>query len=175
MAFSYDQLKILIVDDDEFMRTLIKEVLQIIGFSAPNIHEAGDGLAALNSLEAEKVHIIISDWRMEPMDGLTFVRKLRDPDQSPDPFVPVIFCTAYTDQEMIERARDLGVNEIIAKPVSIGNVESRILAVLEQPRPFVNASYYFGPDRRRRRDGPAEGKDRRQKKRVHIKTVQDDT
>lgn len=175
MAFSYDQLQVLIVDDNEFTRSLIKEVLNIIGFQLPNIQEASDGLAALKSLEETKVHIVISDWRMEPMDGLTFVRKLRDPQNSPDPFVPVIFCSAYTEQELIERARDIGVNEVIAKPVSIGNIESRIRAVLEQPRPFVDENYYFGPDRRRRRDGPADGRDRRQKKRVHIKTVQDET
>lgn len=76
---------------------------------------------------------------------------------------------------MIERARDMGVNEVIAKPVSIGNIESRIIAVLEQPRPFVAETQYFGPDRRRRKDGPTDGKDRRQKKRVHIKSVQDET
>ncbi len=175
MAFSFDQLKILIVDDDEFTRVLIKEVLQIIGFTAPNIRLAGDGLAAFKHLEEEKIHIVMSDLRMKPMDGLTFVRKLRDPDNSPDPFVPVIFCTAYTDQAKVERARDMGVNEVIAKPISIGNVESRIRAVLEQPRPFVNESYYFGPDRRRRHEEPIDGKDRRQQKRVHIKTVRDDT
>jgi len=175
MAFVFDQLKILIVDDEAHTRTLIKEVLQIIGFSQANIREASDGLSAFKSLEEEKVHIIISDWRMEPMDGLTFVRKLRDQTTSPDPFVPVIFCSAHTDQEMIERARDMGVNEVIAKPVSIGNIESRIIAVLEQPRPFVAETQYFGPDRRRRRDGPTDGKDRRQKKRVHIKSVQDET
>ncbi len=174
MAFAFDQLKILIVDDEDHTRTLIKEVLQIIGFSQANIREASDGLSAIKSLEEERVHIVISDWQMEPMDGLTFVRKLRDQDESPDPFVPVIFCSAYTDQDMIERARDMGVNEVIAKPVNIGNVESRIIAVLEQPRPFVAASQYFGPDRRRRRDGPVNGKDRRQKKRVRIKTVRDE-
>jgi len=174
MAFAFDQLKILIVDDEDHTRTILREVLQIIGFRNPNIREASDGLSAIKSLEEEKVHIVISDWLMEPMDGLTFVRKLRDQDKSPDPFVPVIFCSARTEEEMIERARDMGVNEVIAKPISIGNVESRIIAVLEQPRPFVAASHYFGPDRRRRQDGPSDGKDRRQKKRVHIKTVQDD-
>lgn len=174
MAFTYDKLQVLIVDDNEFTRSLIKEVLNIIGFKLPNIREAGDGLAALKSLEEAKVHIVISDWRMEPMDGLTFVRKLRDPENSPDPFVPVIFCSAYTEQELIERARDMGVNEVIAKPVSIGNIESRIRAVLEQPRPFVDEHYYFGPDRRRRHEGRPDGEDRRQKKRVHIKTVRDE-
>lgn len=175
MAFAFDQLKILIVDDEAHTRALIKEVLQIIGFSQLNIREASDGLSAFKRLEEEKVHIIISDWRMEPMDGLTFVRKLRDQKNSPNPFVPVIFCSAYTEQELIERARDMGVNEVIAKPINIGNIESRIRAVLEQPRPFVDETYYFGPDRRRREDGPIDGKDRRRKKRVHIKTVQDET
>lgn len=97
MASVFDQLKILIVDDEAHTRTLIKEVLQIIGFNQANIREASDGLSAFKSLEEEKVHIIISDWRMEPMDGLTFVRKLRDQATSPDPFVPVIFCSAHTD------------------------------------------------------------------------------
>ena len=174
MQISYDRLRVLIVDDNEHTRSLIKEILHAMGFDLDNILEAGDGLAALQKMNEQKVHIIISDWRMEPMDGLTFVRKLRDPENSPDPFVPVIFCSADTDQELIERARDMGVNEVLTKPLTIGVIESRIKAVLEQPRPFVDATEYFGPDRRRRGDEPVQGEDRRAKKRYHIKRVRDD-
>ena len=161
MSYSYDQLRVLVVEDNQHTRALIRSVLQNLGFNAGHIREAFDGLSALEELQKEAVHIVISDWRMEPMDGLTFVRTLRDPEKSPDPFVPVILCSAYTDQELIESARDIGINEIIAKPISIGNIKSRIHAILDKPRPFVNASNYFGPDRRRRRGPVTTGQERR--------------
>jgi CheY-like chemotaxis protein len=171
MSLSFAPVRVLIVEDNAFTRSLIAEVLFTIGFQRGNIFEAEDGLSALKLLSSERVNLVITDWRMEPMDGLTFVRKLRDEAKSPDPFVPVIFCSAYTDQRLIENARDIGINEVIAKPININNIESRIRVIFEQPRPFVQANAYFGPDRRRRTEERTGDADRRAKKRYHIKTV----
>lgn len=164
MQKKYSELRALIVDDNAFMRKLIGDVLEGLGFCRQNIFEAGDGQEALDLLADEKVDFIICDWRMEPVDGLAFLRKLRDPRNSPDAFVPVIFCSAYTDEQLIERARDLGVNEVMTKPINVGNLESRVRAVIERPRPFVNDGGYFGPDRRRRRGGKSSPLDRRSSK-----------
>jgi CheY-like chemotaxis protein len=173
MPIPYPQLRVLIVEDHAFTRLLIKEVLQSLGCAQGNIREAEDGAAGLRMLKEQRVHLIICDWQMEPMDGLTFVRKLRDPNNSIDPFVPIIFCTAYTDMELIERARDTGVTEIMSKPITVKAIETKVRAVMEKPRPFVDSNHYFGPDRRRRRDdAPAD--DRRSARRTIIKQVTDE-
>lgn len=173
MNTPYSALRVLIVEDHAFTRLLIKEVLQSLGCNPNNIREAEDGAAGLRMLKEQRVHLIVCDWQMEPMDGLTFVRKLRDPKDSIDPFVPIIFCTAFTDMELIERARDTGVTEIMTKPITVKAIEDKVRAILEKPRPFVDSTQYFGPDRRRRRDD-APGDDRRRARRTIIKQVTDD-
>jgi CheY-like chemotaxis protein len=174
MSIPYAQLRVLIVEDHAFTRLLIKEVLQSLGCNPANVREAEDGGAGLNLLKEQRVHLIICDWQMEPMDGLTFVRRLRDPSNSIDPFVPIILCTAFTDRDLIERARDTGVTEIMTKPITVKSIEGKVRSILEQPRPFVDATQYFGPDRRRRSDDGAPRDDRRSARRTIIKQVSED-
>ena len=173
MQFDYAPLQVLIVEDHEYTRLLIKDVLENLGCSKSNICEADDGSSALTVLKEKRVHLIISDWKMEPMDGLTFVRTLRDPQKSEDPFVPFILCTAFTDRDLIERARDMGVTEVMAKPITVKAIDEKVRSIIESPRPFVDSSQYFGPDRRRRSDGVAPDVDRRKKRRTVIKQVED--
>jgi CheY-like chemotaxis protein len=167
------QIKILVVDDHAFTRLLIREVLQSLGCRATNVLEAEDGSAALKLLGDHRVHLIICDWQMEPMDGLTFIRALRDPEKSIDPFVPIILCSAFTERELVERARDLGVTEVLTKPITVKSIDDKVHAVIDAPRPFVDSTLYFGPDRRRHGEGEAPTEDRRRKRRTVVKQVDD--
>lgn len=171
MPFDFSPIRVLIIDDHAFTRLLIKEVLQNLGCAQSNLFEAEDGSSALELLKNERMHLIICDWQMEPMDGLTFIRSVRDQKKSIDPFVPVILCSAYTERELIERARDLGVTEIMTKPITVKAVEEKVRTVIEAPRPFVDSSLYFGPDRRRRSVGERPKNDRRKKRRTVVKQV----
>jgi two-component system chemotaxis response regulator CheY len=173
MAFDFAPLRVLIIEDHAFTRILIREVLENLGCSQSNIFEAEDGSSGLKILQEVRVHLIICDWQMEPMDGLTFVRKLRDPEKSKDPFIPVILCSAYTERDLIERARDIGVTEVMAKPITVKAIEEKVRATIQQPRPFVDSSLYFGPDRRRREGGDEFPNDRRRKRRTVVKQVED--
>lgn len=161
MHIGYKQLRVLIIDDQAFTRLLIKEVLQSLGAAPEHIFEAEDGGGGLEILKERKVDLIFCDWQMQPMDGLTFVRMLRDPEKSKNPYVPVIFCSAYTERELIERARDTGVSEIMAKPITVKAVHAKIEEILKRPRDFIESDRYFGPDRRRRSDRPATKGERR--------------
>ena len=172
MAFDFAPLRVLIIEDHDFTRVLIREVLENLGCAQSNIYEAQDGSAGLAKLDEQRVHLIICDWQMEPMDGLTFVRALRDPAKSKDPFIPVILCSAYTERDLIERARDIGVTEIMAKPITVKSIEEKVRATIQQPRPFVDASQYFGPDRRRR-EGDEVPNDRRKKRKTVVKQIDD--
>jgi two-component system, chemotaxis family, chemotaxis protein CheY len=173
MLFDFAPLRVLIVDDHNFTRLLIREVLQNLGCSQGNIFEAEDGSAALQVLKEQRVHLIICDWQMEPMDGLTFIRAIRDPKKSTDPFVPVVLCSAYTQRDLIERARDLGVTEIMTKPITVKAIEEKVRTVIESPRPFVDSTQYFGPDRRRRAENGPPTEERRKKRRTVVKQVED--
>lgn len=153
MPIDYLRLRLLIIDDQSFTRLLLREVLQSLGCVPENILEAEDGSTGLQILKEQNFDLIFCDWQMQPMDGLTFVRTLRDPGKSRNPYVPVIFCSAYTERELIERARDSGVSEIMAKPITVKTVQGKIEQILNRPRDFVESNAYFGPDRRRR-DAP---------------------
>ena len=94
--------------------------------------------------------IVVLDWVMDGMSGIDLVKMIRTHPHSPNPFVPVIMLTGHTQADRVETARDAGINEFLAKPVSVNGMMSRLVSVIEQPRPFVRTSLYFGPCRRRR-------------------------
>jgi response regulator RpfG family c-di-GMP phosphodiesterase len=58
--------------------------------------------------------------------------------------------TGHAERPLLERARDAGVHEFLAKPVSASMLYARLQRVIENPPPFVRSDTYFGPDRRRR-------------------------
>ena len=98
---------------------------------------------------------------MEGMSGLDFMRQVRTSPQSPNPFVPVIMLTGHTHIDHVRQARDAGVNEFLAKPVSVKAILTRLISVIEHPRPYVRTKSYFGPCRRRRGADEYHGPERR--------------
>lgn len=148
MGYRFDRIAILVVDDNTNMRRLISTVLHTIGIS--QILWADSVPAAMEHLARGPVDIVLTDYNMQPVDGIAFTRMLRDPEQSPDPFVPVIMMTGHATRKVVGAARNVGVTEFLAKPVSVASMYERLVQVIENPRPFVRTGSFFGPDRRRR-------------------------
>lgn len=159
MSYRFDRLKVLVVDDNQHMRTLVTAILQAFGIKT--VHEAHNGESAWAELLLHPCDIVIADWVMEGMSGLEFTEKVRTAPDSPNAFVPIIMLTGHTSVDHVQAARDAGVNEFLAKPVSSKAILSRLVAVIEHPRPFVRTKVYFGPCRRRRREGDYHGPERR--------------
>jgi CheY-like chemotaxis protein len=155
----FDLLKILLVDDNHHMRVLLTEILRAIGVT--HVYEATDGAEALQVMRLHPIDIIMSDLAMEPLDGIDFVRLLRNSPDSPNPMAPVIMITGHSTMKRVNEARDVGVNEFLSKPVTAKGVLDRITRVVENPRAFVRTQQYFGPDRRRRNDPTYDGPRRR--------------
>ncbi len=147
-GYNLERLNFLCVDDNKHMRALVKTILHALG--SKNVHEAADGADAFKELRHFPADIIICDWNMSPLDGLDFVRLVRTGKDSPNPFVPIIMLTGHTEMHRVIEARDAGVHEFLAKPISAKGLFSRIRSIIERPRPFIRAGLYFGPDRRRR-------------------------
>ena len=144
----YELINILLVDDNHHMRVLLAEILRAIGVR--HILEANDGAEALQLMRGSAVDIVITDLAMQPLDGIDFLRLLRNSPESPNPMIPVIMITGHSTQRRIFEARDAGVTEFLAKPLTARGVIERISQVVDNPRPFVRTDNYFGPDRRRR-------------------------
>lgn len=161
-GYRFDRLKILVVDDNAHMRKLVVTILQ--AFGVIQIYEAESGERAWTILRESNPDVLVLDWMMEGMSGIDLVKMIRTDPQTPNPFVPVIMLTGHTHIDRVRQARDAGINEFIAKPVSVKTMMSRLLSVIENPRPFVRTKGYFGPCRRRRGDIEYRGPERRAEK-----------
>jgi two-component system, chemotaxis family, chemotaxis protein CheY len=150
-----DNINVFIVDDNRHMRSLVTSILHALGVK--EIGEAGDAAEAFTELQHFIADVLIVDWHMEPLDGLDFVRLVRTAKDSPNPYVPIIMLSGYTEYRRVTEARDAGVNEFLAKPISARALYMRFASIIEHPRPFVRTKGYFGPDRRRINHGAPRG------------------
>jgi CheY-like chemotaxis protein len=174
---NWDRLTVMVVDDNAFVRQLLESTIKDFGIR--NIVGENDGATAIERLKLSKIDpaeagigaidIIVSDYVMPAVDGMLFLRWLRTDDKVPDRFAPFVMISGAADKEVVERARDCGVTEFLAKPFSAGTVADRLLHVINQPRQFVLAPGYFGPDRRRL-DRPVE-QERRSRDKSDIQVV----
>ena len=158
MSHKFENLKILVIEDKEHMRALLRRLLGHIGVRT--VHEANDGEAGLLVLRDNECDLILTDMDMAPMDGLTFTRQVRASRAHAG--LPIIMISGHTERAKVEAARDAGVNEFLIKPVTPANLVSRITEIVERPRSFVQAKGYSGPDRRRRQTADYSGPDRRE-------------
>jgi len=157
--YNIENLKFLVVDDDQNMRHLVHTILGSLGVREIETSATVDqGFGKLHEFEAD---IVICDLRMEPRDGIELTRMLRDQVESPNCYIPIIMLTGHSEKSTVEDARDAGVHEFLAKPVSATKLYGKIKNIIERPRVFVRTNEYFGPDRRRRQDPDYDGPERR--------------
>lgn len=153
-------ISFLVVDDRDYMRRVIKGILETLG--CKRIDEAKDGSKALSVMKNWAPDIVISEWLLEPMSGLEMLKSVRAA-KSNIRFTPIIMITSETRREKVILARNAGVTEYVVKPFNAKRLIMRIKEVIERPRPFVDASAYFGPDRRKRTEAVTKGQDKRGK------------
>ncbi len=151
-------LTVLLVDDNMEMRKLLRVLLNTLKVGP--IIEAGAATDALRVLHEMPIDLVITDLHMDPLSGLDLVRMVRKGDYSANPRVPIIMLTGHTDIHLVEEARDVGIDEFVAKPVSTQALYDRIIEISDHLRPFINSPNYVGPDRRRR-ERPHDSDERR--------------
>ena len=149
MPLQLEKLKILIVDDIENFRSLLKGYLH--AFNITNLYEAKEGSEALAFLQKSEVDLIFMDWHMQPMDGLQATLKIREGATKALPTIPIVMTSAHTDRNHINAARNAGINEFLPKPINPTTVYAALRLIVENPRPFIRTPTYFGPDRRRKK------------------------
>ncbi len=166
---SIEEMNVLIVEDDRHMRMLIRNVVFALGVK--DVFEASDGEAAFEEMKGVSPDLVLCDLKMNPMGGLEFVRQFRANADNPYRFIPVIMITAHAALDSVADARDSGVNEFMAKPISAAALEKRIRRVIEDQRPFVQAEDFNGPDRRRGKKVAFGGSERRETEPTFVKPV----
>ena len=123
-AIEYDQYKILVIEDQPFVRRTIMQILMQIGFRS--IAEADNGETGMQECIRANPDIIVCDIDMKPVSGLQFLAQLRSSKEVQNSRTPVVFLTNHTESEIVKKAMALGVNGFVVKPPSFGALKERV-------------------------------------------------
>jgi CheY-like chemotaxis protein len=143
IAERFAAAKVVVVDDEHYMRKVVRTMLISIGVR--QVHEAPDGPAGLDLIRTHAPDVVILDWEMPGVDGPGFVRMVRSPATFPYPNVPIIMLTGHGERSRVIEAVKIGVNEFLLKPVSVKALQDRMVSVLTKPREVVRSGDYYGP------------------------------
>ncbi len=117
-------MKIMLVDDSKTMRSIQKSVLGQLGYS--EIEEACDGQDALSKVGAFQPDLLLVDWNMPNMDGITFVKHYRQTNKT----TPIIMVTTESEKSRVIEAIKAGVNNYVVKPFTPDALSQRITETL---------------------------------------------
>ena len=118
--------RILVVDDYKSMVDMLRDLLGELGFD--DVHEAANGREALEKLRAEKYGLVISDWKMAPVDGYELLQEVRSDPELKD--LPFLMIAAEARADRVVAARDAGVNGFMAKPFTRATLEQKMKALV---------------------------------------------
>ncbi len=119
-------MKIMLVDDSKTMRSIQKSVLGQLGYS--EIEEACDGQDALSKVGAFQPDLLLVDWNMPNMDGITFVKNYRQSNKT----TPIIMVTTESEKSRVIEAIKAGVNNYVVKPFTPDALSQRITETLSK-------------------------------------------
>lgn len=128
MKTDFQDLKVLIVEDQPDARSMLRNMLGELGIT--QIFEAGNGREALRFMDSafDFVNIVICDWNMPNLSGVDFLRQLR----SVDPAVPFLMVTGRSDMDSVIEAKTAGVTGYIRKPFSPAQLEVKLRVILKR-------------------------------------------
>ena len=143
LAAAIKSARVLIVDDEFYMRKAIRR--QLLSLGVTDVHDALDGASGLLSIGELNPDVVLLDWQIADMSGPEFVGQLRSPDASAFPSVPLIMLIGQGEQSLAIEAMRLGVHEFLVKPVSRKALYERLASVLRNPRPMLKRANSHGP------------------------------
>lgn len=144
--FNLSRLSVLVIDDNQASRDIIQSILQGLGVAGRRCCNTVD--EALDLLGRESFDMVIADGEMPQQDGFDLTAAIRRDPDGPNFTVPILLASAHTPKLKIARARDVGANMVVCKPLSAAVVLEKIEWLARAQRKFVNAPGYRGPDRR---------------------------
>jgi two-component system chemotaxis response regulator CheY len=124
MENNLEDLKVLIVDDSKTMLRIIGNVINQIGIK--KVKSAGDGSQAFELFSDSEFDVILTDWNMPVMDGLTFVKKVRAVNDD----IPIVMITTEGGKEQVITALKAGVNNYIVKPFDAKTLKEKLENIL---------------------------------------------
>lgn len=156
--YNFKNLGVLFVDENKSMHMFMRSLL--LSMNIVNIRGCYDTDTCIELMAEEPPDIVMTDILFRDCDGLDLIRRIRQAENGVDRYTPILVLTGQTNMSDVLAARDAGTTEFLTKPVSVGSLHDRLVWMVENPRPFIKASGFVGPDRRRAMRG-YEGMERR--------------
>lgn len=148
MIFEPGRLTILVLDEEFARRNAMRAMLERMGVRTTRV--AASSGEAVERLRSEHIDLMIIDEAFAG-SAVDFIATIRRRTRGRIQQMPIIVCIR-ADEKVVRAARDAGVNEMVAKPVTAESMRLRLREIVLRPRPFIRANLYVGPCRRRRKE-----------------------
>ena len=119
-----DALDVVVVEDSRPMQTILRSILSACGVARLRVYDRAE--QALKDMLVEPPHVLITDWRMEPMSGFRLVRTIRHKSLEPLCFTPAIMVTGHATRAFVDRAFRIGVHQLMVKPIAPAALQKRL-------------------------------------------------
>jgi CheY-like chemotaxis protein len=143
MAADFSNMRILVVDDQTLVRTLVSQAVRSLGFRSESIQQGFDGNNALHILAVRQVDIVLCDIQMQPLNGLDLLKALRSGRTANPPNLPFVFLSAHPDRSNILTAAKLHADGFIVKPPKPADIEKNLDAAFARKRPPIDPFSYI--------------------------------
>lgn len=124
-------MNILLVDDSRTIRNIQKNTLKTLGHT--DITEAADGIEALTCIAKQRPDLMLVDWNMPNMDGITLIKKVRETDKK----LPIIMVTTEAEKTRVIEAVKAGVNNYCVKPFTAETLAEKISQTMAKCAPVA--------------------------------------
>ena len=152
-------LVFLVADANPYFSRIVVGLLRSFGANA--ITEVRNSFDAIQTLNNQKIDILLCDDKLPPHGGLQVAHAIRRKADNENRTIPILIMAGDPKASLIKIARDAGANMVMAKPVSATSLYDRLAWVAFTPRQFVETATYYGPDRRFKDEGYSGGPGRR--------------
>lgn len=125
---------VLVVDDSAAIRKILQRVLRQTELAIRTIHEAGDGMEALELLKSETIHLVLTDINMPKMDGLQLLGAMKSAAAWQN--IPVVMITTEGGETKVGEAVKLGAVGYVRKPFTADQIKEKLVGILE-PAPTL--------------------------------------
>lgn len=130
-----DQLDVVIIDDSKSMQSILRSMLHAMKVARVRVFD--NPSAAIEAMLVDPPHLVILDWLMDPIDGISLLKAMRTTRMGSLAIVPAIVLTGSPTVRLVEMAVKAGAHFVLAKPVSPATLQQRIMAICNDRRPFI--------------------------------------
>jgi CheY-like chemotaxis protein len=146
----FREIRTLVIDPTGNSKTLLRRILANLGVMGVKAVDGTDD--ALLAMRQDLYTVVFCDELAGPLDPFAFLKALRRDLETRDVTVPVVLVSVGAEFSKVAAARDAGMNDVIVKPVSVDTIERKLISLVLEPKAFVTAKGFVGPDRRRAGD-----------------------